>query len=157
MMPAKSQVVLRVPIHALLAAVLVHVGATLSAAPASSTQSQDPGSTENVFDVSAFGAVGDSIADDTPAIQHAIDAAARASGGGTVYFPADTYLLNSSYPSRHPWMFYNLIIGSHVTLSGQNGAKLLQGPGGRHPLPDRALEVRNTVLAFGLDYTTIRF
>jgi hypothetical protein len=118
-----------------------------------STASTPSGKT---FDVTAYGAVGDGVADDTPAIQRAIQAA-TAAGEGTVHFPARTYLLNSHYPSRHPWMFYNLIVGSNVTLSGQRGAKLLQGPGGRHRLPPRATEVRNTMLAFGLDYTTIRF
>ncbi len=137
---------------------LLNAGQTRAlAAAADAIGSPAQGSSGNTLDVTAFGAVGDGIVDDTPAIQRAIDAAAKVAGRGTVYFPARTYLLNSYRPSRHPWMFYNLIIGSHVTLSGQRGAKLLQGPGGRHPLPDRATEVRNTMLAFGLDYTTIRF
>jgi polygalacturonase len=42
------------------------------------------------FDVRAFGAAGDGITVDTPAINHAIDAA-HAAGGGTVYLPAGTY------------------------------------------------------------------
>jgi hypothetical protein len=111
---------------------------------------------ENTFDVTAYGAVGDGSADDTPAIQQAINAA-KAAAGGTVYFPARTYLLNSHYPSSHPWFFYNLLVGSNVTLSGQPGAKLLQGPKGRHALLPRATEVRNTVLAVGPDYATVRF
>ncbi len=85
---------------------------------------------ERTFDVTAYGAVGDGAADDTPAIQRAIHAAEKAAGGGTVYFPARTYLLNSHYPSSHPWMFYNLIIGSNVTLSGQPGAKTPPGSEG---------------------------
>src|SRR5580704_4666117 len=43
------------------------------------------------FDVTAFGAKGDGKAIDTPAINKAIEAAAAA-GGGTVVFPAGTYL-----------------------------------------------------------------
>lgn len=44
----------------------------------------------DVYDVRAFGAKGDGNAVDTPAINAAIVAAARA-GGGTVSFPAGTY------------------------------------------------------------------
>jgi hypothetical protein len=107
--------------------------------------------------VKDFGAKGDGIQDDTPAIQSAINAAAARPDGGTVYFPKGTYLLNSALPSSHPWAFYNLQIESRVTLSGQAGAKLLQGPKGRRPLPAGATAVRNSVLAFGSDHETIRF
>jgi hypothetical protein len=147
---------LRMPSYVVLFA-LANAGPTHSLAAAADTIVSAPASSGKTFDVTAYGAVGDGVADDTPAIQRAIHAAAQAAGGGIVYFPARTYLLNSHSPSRHPWMFYNLLIGSHVTLAGQKGAKVLQGPGGRHSLPVRAMEVRNTMLAFGLDYTTIRF
>jgi hypothetical protein len=40
---------------------------------------------------------------------------------------------------------------------GTSGMKLLQGPGGRRPLADRATEVRDTLIAFGSDYTSFRF
>lgn len=45
----------------------------------------------NVLD---FGAVGDGVTDDAPAVQLAIDSAV--SGNGIIYFPAGTYLLNAS-------------------------------------------------------------
>ncbi|WP_020466977.1 glycosyl hydrolase family 28-related protein [Singulisphaera acidiphila] len=109
------------------------------------------------FNVKDFGAKGDGVADDIPAIQSAINAATKNEGGGTVNFPKSTYLLNSAYPSSHPWAFHNLIIDSNVTLLGETGAKLLQGPEGRQPLPEGAEGVRNTMLAFGADHEIIRF
>ena len=47
-----------------------------------------------VFDVKSYGAKGDGKALDSPAINQAIEAAAAA-GGGTVQFPAGTYLTGS--------------------------------------------------------------
>jgi hypothetical protein len=122
-------------------------------APSGQPTAKRPGS----FNVKDFGAKGDGIADDTSAIQSAINAATWSAGGGAVIFPKGTYLLDSAYPSRHPWGFHNLLIESNVTLVGETGAKLLQGSKGRHPLPERAEAVRNTVLAFGADHETIRF
>jgi hypothetical protein len=47
------------------------------------------------FDVTAYGATGDGSTDDTVAIQAAIDACETA-GGGTVYFPRGTYVVNGA-------------------------------------------------------------
>ena len=44
----------------------------------------------SICNVTAFGAMGDGVADDTPAFQEALDAAAAA-GGVTVHAPAGTY------------------------------------------------------------------
>ena len=49
-----------------------------------------------VFDVQTFGAKGDGKANDTQAIQAAIDAAAKV-GGGEVYLPAGTYISGSIF------------------------------------------------------------
>lgn len=48
-----------------------------------------------VADVREFGATGDGVTDDHPAVMAAIRAAADA-GGGTVYFPAGDYALSAS-------------------------------------------------------------
>ncbi len=61
------------------------------------------------YDVTTYGAVGDGTTDDSAAIQSAIDAAVLG-GGGTVYFPAGTYLVNTRLN----------LIGSHVRLLGEN-------------------------------------
>jgi polygalacturonase len=47
--------------------------------------------TSAVFNVRAYGAKGDGVQLDSPAVNKAIDAASAA-GGGTVYFPSGTYL-----------------------------------------------------------------
>jgi polygalacturonase len=65
-----------------------------------------------VYDVRAFGAKGDGKSLDTPAIQHAIDAAAAA-GGGTVCFSAGNYLS------------YSIHLKSHVGLYLSHGATVV--------------------------------
>lgn len=59
-----------------------------------------------VYNVFAYGAVGNGVADDTAAILAAI-AAAKAAGGGTVFVPKGTYLISKS-----------LIMPSSVELRG---------------------------------------
>ncbi len=65
-----------------------------------------------VFDPMDYGAKGDGVSIDTPAIQAAIDAAAGA-GGGTVHLPAGTYLS------------YSVRLRSHINLHLGPGATLL--------------------------------
>lgn len=67
------------------------------------------------FNVRHFGASGDGIRLETQAIQKAIDACAQ-SGGGTVHFPAGTYLSGT------------LMLKSRVTLHLDAGAVLLGSP-----------------------------
>jgi hypothetical protein len=107
--------------------------------------------------LTSFGAFGDGVHDDTGAIQAAINAL-EAGNGGTLVVPSGTYLLDSYSPSPHPWYFYNLRIGSNITVQASPGAKFLQGPSGRAPMPTGASQVRNTVLVFGsANYVTNTF
>ncbi|HYM94282.1 MAG TPA: glycosyl hydrolase family 28-related protein, partial [Chitinophagaceae bacterium] len=64
------------------------------------------------YNVKDFGAKGDGISLDTKAINDAIDAAANA-GGGTVYFPAGTYLS------------YSIHLKSHISIFLDAGSVLL--------------------------------
>ncbi|MCX6333291.1 MAG: glycosyl hydrolase family 28-related protein, partial [Bacteroidia bacterium] len=48
----------------------------------------------SVFNVRAYGAKGDGVQLDSPSVNKAIEAASKA-GGGTVFFPAGTYLSGS--------------------------------------------------------------
>jgi len=72
---------------------------------------QPPGS-RGWYDVHTFGAVGDGKTLDTPAINKAIETVA-ASGGGTVYFSAGTYLC------------YSIHLKSSVALYLDSGATIL--------------------------------
>jgi polygalacturonase len=73
-------------------------------------------SSRNVyFDVRAYGAKGDGMTIDTPAINAAIDAVAGA-GGGTVHFPAGVYAC------------YSIHLKSNVALFLQQGATILAAP-----------------------------
>lgn len=74
-------------------------------------QGLDDGRGAPVYDVKRYGAVGNAVADDTAAIQAAIDALPTA--GGVVFFPSGTYLCASS-----------LVISSskrNVQLVGEGG------------------------------------
>lgn len=67
----------------------------------------------NVMD---YGAIGDGITDDRAAVQAAIDAAATGEGGGVVYFPEGTYLVEEI-----------LVLKSNITLSLDDDATILNG------------------------------
>lgn len=79
------------------------------------------------YDVRAFGAKGDGQALDTPAINRAIEAAAKA-GGGTVRFPAGTYLC------------FSIRLKSNIALYLDHGATILAADPkvvkGRYDLPE---------------------
>ena len=74
--------------------------------------------TSKIVSVINFGAKGDGVTNDAPAIQSAVDAVAQA-GGGTVLVPAGTYLLD--YPRPLPnSMFSLLIVKSNVDITGED-------------------------------------
>ncbi len=88
--------------------------AATTAVPAAyaATKSKTPTGTPDIFDIRTFGAVGDGKTVDSPAINKAIEAAAAA-GGGTVLFPAGT------------WLSFSVRLKSHVALYLSQGAVLL--------------------------------
>lgn len=65
-----------------------------------------PGSFTRIFSVRDYGAIGDGVADDTVAIQAAIDAvpsyAAPSESGGIVYFPSGVYRVTTGLTSSTP-------------------------------------------------------
>lgn len=88
----------------------------LLAFAANITVSADP-IPADVFNVRQFGAKGDGKALDSAAINRAIEAAAKV-GGGTVFFPAGTYLSGSIH------------LQSHITLYLDKGSTIMGAPDG---------------------------
>ncbi|MBF5041996.1 MULTISPECIES: glycosyl hydrolase family 28-related protein [Myxococcaceae] len=95
---------------------------TLPALLACGGGSPSPGSppppTGQPFDVTAFGARGDGVTDDTAAIQAALDAAGAA-GGGMVLVPSGTFRVSPSARTR-------LVLRSGVHLTGQGLSSVLK-------------------------------
>ncbi|MDQ1444036.1 MAG: hypothetical protein QOI20_500 [Acidimicrobiaceae bacterium] len=108
-------------LRALLAGGAVVGGAVVldrTATPASAT------GVGPLFNVTDYGAVGNGTTDDRASVQAAIDAA-RAAGGGTVFFPAGTYLLSMRFD--HSPAVYALDIYPGIVLRGANrGASVLK-------------------------------
>lgn len=89
---------------------LAAAATTVPSAYASTKSSRK--TTSSFFDIRTYGAVGDGKTVDSPAINKAIEAAATA-GGGTVLFPAGT------------WLSFSVRLKSNVELYLSQGATLL--------------------------------
>ncbi len=98
---------------------LAAAAATTVPAAYAATKSKASTATSPFFDIRTYGAVGDGKAVDSPAINKAIEAAAAA-GGGTVLFPAGT------------WLSFSIRLKSHVALHLSQGATILAADS---PLP----------------------
>lgn len=76
-----------------------------------------------VYNVKAYGAVGDGVTDDTTAIQAALDAAAAAAAGGMVYLPAGTYAITTTLSLASNLAFVGAGRGvTTITYTGTTGA-----------------------------------
>src|SRR5512136_2044756 len=120
------------------ASVILALTANPQATPAATS------SADTVINVTTFGAKGDGVTDDRPAIQAAIDVL-TAKRGGVLRIPNGTYLLNSYRPGG----FHNLLVGSRIHIEGEHGATLLPGEKGRAPLPPGATMAKSAVVVVG--------
>ncbi|NJL19144.1 MAG: hypothetical protein HC901_02265, partial [Bdellovibrionaceae bacterium] len=78
---------------------------------------------ENLFNVKKYGAIGNSVSDDTSAIVAAV-AAANANGGGIVFFPSGDYLIKQNL-TLSPGVELRGCLGGRVQIeSGSVGSTL---------------------------------
>src|SRR5579863_64993 len=94
------------------AASVALAGAAVNPSVGSAAENTGKAGAYRTYDVTAFGAKGDGKTVDTPSINKAIEAAASA-GGGSVVFPAGTYLC------------YSIHLRSHVELVLSSGSVLV--------------------------------
>jgi hypothetical protein len=91
----------------------------------------------DVINVKDFGAIGNGVANDTAAIQAAIDYAASQSRGGCVYYPSGRYLITSAILVKTPFVnqrgdgiFSSIIITNtdiNTMIIGSNPIESLEG------------------------------
>lgn len=105
------------------------------------------------INVKAFGAVGDGVADDTSALQSAMDGVAA---GGTVYFPAGTYKITDHVRFPSNATIAGAGTSTLITQATANKAVLVSkayiagSPGGRTQIRDLRLKASTGTSAHGL-------
>jgi len=115
------------------------MGATLLPAAADS-----PATVQSEYDVRAFGATGDGKTLDTPAIHQAIEAAAAA-GGGTVRFPAGTYLCYSIHLKSNLVLY----LGPGATIVAADSQPTARVEATIRPSPTPGTNIRTSAIATG--------
>src|SRR5215211_2042275 len=102
----------RLRVYAALLGLVLLLALAAAQLPASSAQRRAQPNDAAVYSVRAYGARGDGKTVDTPSVNRAIEAAAS-TGGGTVHFPAGTYLC------------FSIRLKSNVALHLDAGATIL--------------------------------
>ena len=88
-----------------------------------SARAAEPAPTTGIFNVRTFGAAGDGKSLDTEAVNKAIGAAAAA-GGGTVLFPAGSYLCRSIHLNSNVDLYLDqgsTIVAADPASPGESG------------------------------------
>jgi hypothetical protein len=133
---------------------LTHAGVALGAVPLIGlARVEDALATPppTVYDVTAYGAQGDGTADDSNAIQAAIDAA-NARGGGTIVFPAGTFRITRALTIYSKVVFRGAGARATVIKKGAGGGQypILKSPGydppSGEPTPIHSFSLQNISL-----------
>lgn len=96
----------------------VSAATPLAAAMTTATCAPQPGTSYTVNVKTDYGAKGDGFTDDTIAIQNAISNVTAHTGGGTVYIPAGTYMIDATrVGGGDPNDSYGLAVGNNVTVN----------------------------------------
>jgi len=114
------------------------------------------GDSPNVYNVKAYGAKGDGVADDAPAIKAAIDAAGNEANNGRpvkVTVPRGTYALATAYGEKQMFSFKGL---HNLSIEGEDGTLFLV----RDPLRGFIEVADSTNVSFkriAIDYAPLTF
>jgi len=112
------------------------------------------------FDLSTFGAVGDGVADDGPALQSALNAIATA-GGGTLIVPAGRYAINTPVQKNFTGLASSLTIQGVESLTPPapptaNGSQLTHGLDLVSEFVPRTGATQNAITITGLETFLIK-
>ena len=103
------------------------------------------------FNVRNYGAIGDGVAADAPAIQSAINAASTA-GGGTVLVPPGTYLVALTDNSPVAGQASALLLKSNITLHLMRGATIKLAAGQTTKNESAIIRNQNAFAAANFDH-----
>ncbi len=150
------------PLLGLSLALLASLTTTACAAPADNAKAPVTAgkmtADKMIFNARDYGAKGDGVANDSEAIQLAIEAAIRAGAGRTVLIPAGRYYLGPVRDGRDKWSYFR-IDGNpdHLTIEGAGADKtVFLTSGAAQPFAVRSAS--NLVIrGFSVDWKTLNF